>query len=138
MKVGRAVRVLVATALASSLLASASASVLAGGVTRYVDDDGHAGPGCNGSGPAVKKVQKAVKVSGPGDTILVCPGNYRGRVLVGADGNGITIRGPNHGTATLLPPLVTPRHRGSLRHGQHPQHPRRDHPAACALRPRTS
>ena len=97
-----------AAVTAISMLAALSPSVAAGGSgsTRWVDDDGHAGPkNCGGSGSAYKRVQNAVNASHQNDTIMVCPGTYRGDVVVGPDKDGLTIRGTDPWKATLMPPL---------------------------------
>src|SRR6478609_3286046 len=44
---------------------------------RFVDDDGRVGTrGCGGAAHVPDTIQGAVDVSGPGDTIMVCPGAY--------------------------------------------------------------
>ncbi len=91
------------TAIAASLVGAPG--VLAGsGTTRYVDGDGKAGPaGCNASTTAKKTIQGAVDASGPGDTILVCPGVYQEQVIV-AGADGLTIKGIKPWTAQVLSP----------------------------------
>ena len=65
-----------------------------------VDDDGQAdlGPGgtpnCNATTPAPNKIQTAINLSSPGDTILVCPGTYVEELTVNKQ---LTILGPNAG-----------------------------------------
>jgi parallel beta-helix repeat protein len=106
----RASRFGLATAMAVALLAAlAPASVSAGGgTTRWVDNDSHAGPnGCGGAATAFTKVQKAVNASGANDTILVCPGTYRGLVDIHGPRDGLTIRGTDPWEATLIPPKTT-------------------------------
>ena len=106
--VRRLSRLGLAAVTALSVMAALSPTVAAGGSgsTRWVDDDGHAGPrNCSGSASAKKTVQKAVDASNQNDTILVCPGTYRGYVVVGPDKDGLTIRGTDPWKATLMPPL---------------------------------
>ena len=62
---------LVAVAALATSIAPASAAT---STTRWVDGDGHAGPGgCNGSATAFKKIQKAVNASNQDDTVIVVP-----------------------------------------------------------------
>jgi hypothetical protein len=74
---------------------------------RYVDDDGHAGPGCGGPRPAFERIQAAVRASGPGDTIKVCPGTYRGHVRIGSGKKGLRIVAATT-TRPVLRPYRTP------------------------------
>jgi hypothetical protein len=95
-------RLLLALTLAGLAAGVVAAPASAGGTTRMVDNDGHASPGnCGGSATAFKKVQPAVNASGPGDTVLVCPGTYDGRVIIGSAKDGLTLQGTNHLGATL-------------------------------------
>jgi len=96
----RALTVLSSLALLSTLLvAPASAG---GPTTRWVDDDGRAGPSnCGGSRQVPKAIQVAVDASSVGDTILVCPGTYVGTVTIGT--SNLTVRGVQPWKATLLP-----------------------------------
>lgn len=73
----------------------------------YVDDDGHAGAarGCRGRRDVPTQIQKAVDAAGPGNTIFICPGRYRGYVRVsGSDKDGLIIRAVRPWTAILEPP----------------------------------
>jgi hypothetical protein len=75
----------------------------------YVDDDGHAGlaHGCTGHGDVPTRIQKAVDAAEPGDTILVCPGRYRGYVTISGSGkDGLIIRAARPWTAIVEPPVV--------------------------------
>jgi len=102
---GRTVLALIALA-AGLVMPGAEAS--AGSVdVRYVDDDGHAGPGCSAPRVAFRNIQAAVKASGPGDTIKVCPGTYRGHVRIGSGKKGLRIVAAT-GTRPVLRPYRTP------------------------------
>jgi hypothetical protein len=93
--------------LTGSALASSTASAAAGSqTTRYVDDDGRAGParGCADTNRALRSIQKAVEAPNRNDIILVCRGVYdrvdiRGRghdgLILRALGSGVTIVGRN-------------------------------------------
>jgi hypothetical protein len=73
--------------------------------TRWVDDDGHAGPsGCSGTSVAYTKIQPAINASAEGDTINVCPGTYRQFLHVWSDKPSLTIRAVSPGTAIVKPP----------------------------------
>lgn len=104
--VRRTSRLILVTAAAVTLLATLGSPVAAaGGKTRWVDDDGKAGPnGCGGTAPAFKKIQNAVNRSGPGDTVLVCPGTYRGTVHIKGRRDGLTLRATRTWEASLVPP----------------------------------
>jgi parallel beta-helix repeat protein len=76
-------------------------------VARYVDDDGHAGPdqGCAGSDEAFRRIQPAVNASASFDIVWVCPGTYRGRVVIeGDDKYGMNVFGVSGREVILLPP----------------------------------
>ena len=80
-----------------------AAPVAASSSTRWVDDDGRAGPSsCSGSRSVTKHIQTAVDASRTGDTIVVCPGTYRGRVVIEGK-KGLTIQGPSGQTAVVIP-----------------------------------
>lgn len=69
--------------------------------TRMVDDDGRAEIGdCDSDRAAVRRVQDAVDASGPGDTVLVCPGTYRGALITTDD---LVLRSVEPWGATLRP-----------------------------------
>ena len=73
-------RLLFGMALGALVLGSPAPAAAGGPVTRWVDDDGHAGSrGCDTTRSAFRTVQPAIDASGPGDTIVVCPGSYSGR-----------------------------------------------------------
>ena len=95
MKTQRRLRIcagFVATGVA--LLALLTAPVQAAGpVTRWVDDDGHAGGGsCSGGGFAFKKVQNAVNASAAHDIVMVCPGVYVEEVSIIPSKIGLVLR----------------------------------------------
>jgi parallel beta-helix repeat protein len=74
--------------------------------TRWVDDDGRAGPSnCGGRRPATKSIQSAINRSDRNDVVIVCPGTYSGQVgIVGNSRRGMTLRAYRQGTATLRAP----------------------------------
>lgn len=78
--------------LIATLAIAAALPTAAAAKTRWVDDDGKAGPvGCSGSATAAKKVQAAIIASGPDDTVKVCPGTYTGRLLVQGTRDGLKL-----------------------------------------------
>jgi hypothetical protein len=80
-----------------------AAPAAAAGRIRWVDDDGHAGPGsCSGPRSVTRHIQTAVDASGTGDTIVVCSGTYRGKVLI-AGKNRLTVYGPSDLSAVVIP-----------------------------------
>jgi hypothetical protein len=83
----------------------ASAAV---GATRWVDDDGRAGPdGCGGTKVAHETIQDGVDAASTGDTVKVCPGSYPGFVTIAT--NGITVTGVKPWKARVIPGAVTAR-----------------------------
>jgi hypothetical protein len=75
-------------------LLSAAPAAAGESTTRYVDDDGRAGPvrGCGGHRVAFKRIQAAVNASRAGDRILVCAGIFRGQVTIsGHDKDGLRL-----------------------------------------------
>jgi parallel beta-helix repeat protein len=77
---------LILPSLALLMLGAAALAtpVAAAGATRWVDDDGHAGPtSCNGTHAAPKTIQGGIAASSAGDTVKVCPGTYTGAVKIG-------------------------------------------------------
>jgi len=67
-----------------------------------VDDDGKAGPSsCREGAKARETIQSAVDASGPGDTILVCPGIYEEQVIVDDGQHGLTLKGVSKWKATV-------------------------------------
>lgn len=96
----RSITALAGAAVLASMLAVPAA---AGTVTRFVDDDGLAGPtGCGGSRLVPKRLQPAIKAAAPGDIIRVCPGTYAGFVRITKA--GLTIAPASSGLVTLKPP----------------------------------
>lgn len=87
----------------AALVASAMAApVAAAGTTRVVDNDGRGSPAsCDGSVRAYRSIQGAVDDSAAGDTVVVCPGSYTGRVVVGQAKDRLTIRASRHLGATV-------------------------------------
>ncbi len=100
----RAVALSVATTLlALSTVAPASAGTAR--TTRWVDDDGKAGPtSCSGKRTAKKSLQSAVNASDTNDVIIVCPGTYTGTVRVKGTRRGLTIRGYSKFSAHVKAP----------------------------------
>lgn len=67
----------------ATLTALAAMPAAAAPKTRWVDDDGRAGPvGCKGTARASKRIQRAVDLSAVGDIVKVCPGTYVGQVTI--------------------------------------------------------
>ena len=101
------VRPLIGTAASAAFvltLLGAPATLAGGGVTRMVDDDGKAKAGdCGASAAAPSSIQAAIDASGPGDTILVCPGEYQEQLTV-EQADGLTIRGVKPWKANVLSP----------------------------------
>lgn len=88
---------------ASVLAAMLAVPAGAAGTTRYIDDDGLAGPnGCNGTTVVPKRLQPVINAAAPGDTIRVCPGTYSGFVAIAKA--GLTIAPASSGQVTLKPP----------------------------------
>ncbi len=76
-------------------LASAVPVAAASSTTRWVDNDGHAGPGgCGGSAVASTSIQSAVTASNADDVVIVCPGTYTEQVRIRGDRDG------------LIPPVI--------------------------------
>ena len=101
---------LIALTLSALALGAVASPVAAAGVVRMVDDDGFASPGnCDGTNSVHKKIQPAINVSNPGDSIVVCPGDYVGRVKIKK--NNITLRAFDPWTATII---AAPDHDSSL------------------------
>ncbi len=76
--------------------------------TRWVDDDGKAGPtSCGGKRKATTSIQKAIDRSDRNDVVIVCPGTFRERIsVVGARHRGMTVRAYRRGTAIIKPPAT--------------------------------
>jgi parallel beta-helix repeat protein len=91
------------TLLALTSVAPVSAG--SGTTTRWVDDDGKAGPtSCAGSRSASKKVQTAIDRSDRNDVVIVCPGTYTEVIGVVGARDGLTVRGASYGTAVIKAP----------------------------------
>lgn len=72
----------------------------------FVDDDGLAGAGCDGTSPVPVTIDAAVAGSGPGASIKVCPGTYPERIsIAGATHDGLTIQGVGTDPVLVLPPV---------------------------------
>jgi parallel beta-helix repeat protein len=83
----------------------ASAASVNAKTTRWVDDDGKAGPkNCYGSRAATKRIQTAINKSDKNDVVIVCPGTYTGLIEISGARTGITVRGYSKGTAIVKPP----------------------------------
>lgn len=101
-------RRVIALGVATTLLALSTVTPVSAGAartTRWVDDDGKAGPtSCSGSRVAKKGIQAAVNASDTNDVIIVCPGTYTGSVRVAGNRRGLTIRGFSKYRAHLKAP----------------------------------
>jgi len=90
----------------SALLAAASiapVSAASGTTTRWVDDDGTAGPAsCGGSKQASTTIQAAIDKSDANDVVIVCPGVYTGTIGITGARDGLTVRGSSGGGSTVL------------------------------------
>jgi parallel beta-helix repeat protein len=82
----------------------ASPAAAGGTTTRWVDDDGHAGParGCDGSNRAYRSVQYAVDASDEEDRVLVCAGSYGQVQIRSRSRDGLTLRAVERGARVLL------------------------------------
>jgi len=104
MRARRGVPALLTSALA---LVALTMPTVAAGATRWVDDDGKAGPaGCAGRAVAPKVIQAAVNAAKAGDTVIVCPGDYEEDVVIGAAKDGLTLRAARQWTARILQPAA--------------------------------
>lgn len=76
----------------------------AGTPTSYwVDGDGQAAAGdCDASDPAFATIQGAVDASGPGDTIMVCPGRYGPVRVEGPSKDGLTLQAVDAWRANIV------------------------------------
>lgn len=91
-------------ALMAAGLVGAPTTLAAGGVTRMVDDDGHAAVGdCHGHHNVKKQIQVAIGAAGDGDTILVCPGTYEEQILA-LGFHDLTIKSVRPWKAVILTP----------------------------------
>jgi parallel beta-helix repeat protein len=92
--------------LAVSMAIPASAVSVSATRTRWVDDDGKAGPhGCGGSKAATKRIRTAINKSDKNDVVIVCPGTYSEEIgIVGSRLAGLTLRAYTKGTAIIKTP----------------------------------
>lgn len=85
-------RVLASIGLVATMAVAAAAPTTAAAKTRWVDDDGKAGPtSCAGTAVAPKTVQPAIKASAASDTVKVCPGTYTGRLAIQGARDGLKL-----------------------------------------------
>ncbi len=106
---------MVGVMLVAALGASVAPVGAAGGTTRWVDGDGHAGPrGCGGSGTAKKHIQAAVDASGPRDTIIVCPGTYTEQVTIAGNRDGLTLESSTPYRAIIKTPSALSEYQGTF------------------------
>ncbi|MBX3032048.1 MAG: right-handed parallel beta-helix repeat-containing protein [Chloroflexi bacterium] len=93
----------IATLVTAALAAPAAAGP--GTTTRWVDDDGKAGPnGCGGSQTAFTAIQPAIDASDRNDTIIVCPGTYTGQLSINGDRAGLTLKASDKWSARIRAP----------------------------------
>jgi hypothetical protein len=102
----RRLSALVLTASLATLFAALPAGgAAASSQTRWVDDDGRAGPGgCGSTRTAARHIQTAVNASGPGDAVVVCPGTYVEQVRIRGDRDGLTLRAAESFAAQIKSP----------------------------------
>jgi hypothetical protein len=99
-----AVAVLLLSALSGPVSADPPARLT---ITRWVDGDGAAGPeGCGGGDDAFRTIQRAVKASDRNDRVVVCPGRYQERVLIGPVRKGLTLVGSPDFTSIVVAPAA--------------------------------
>ncbi len=100
-------RVTSITTLAALLLGAIALPGTAAAGTRWVDDDGRAGPTtCNGTKVARKTIKGAITASAAGDLIKVCPGVYAGQLVFTGAKNGLTVRSMTPGGAKVRLPAA--------------------------------
>ena len=93
----------IALSLSALALGSVGSPVAAARATRFVDDDGHAGPAdCDGTNNVPMTIQAAVNAAIPGDDIVICPGTYVGDVKIKT--SNIRLRAADPWTANLVVP----------------------------------
>ncbi|MBX3031608.1 MAG: right-handed parallel beta-helix repeat-containing protein [Chloroflexi bacterium] len=105
----RRTRLVTIASTAALLIASMAVPASAGPekTTRWVDDDGKAGPnGCGGSRTAFTSVQAAITASDRNDVVIVCPGTYTERLEITGDRHGLTVRASGKWTARIRAPRV--------------------------------
>lgn len=79
-------------ALVAIVAGALVAPTAAAAKTRWVDDDGKAGPtGCAGTAGAKTAIQAAIKASAAGDTVKICPGTYTGRLMIQGARDGLKL-----------------------------------------------
>ena len=94
-----------ASTLAIALATLAAPASATGPTTRWVDDDGHAGPaGCGASAVAATSIQAAVTASHAHDVVVVCPGTYVEQVRIRGSRDGLTLRSATPFAATIPGP----------------------------------
>ena len=95
----------VGSVLAAMLAVSIAPASAASPATRWVDDDGHAGPGgCGGSAHAATTIQAAVTASHAHDTVMVCPGTYTEQISIHGSRDGLTLRSSKPFAAVIRAP----------------------------------
>jgi hypothetical protein len=88
-----------AALVSATLVAPTSAATV---TTRWVDDDGKAGPSsCNGTRTAHRTIQKGVNAADSYDVVKVCPGTYVGRVTIKGARTGLVLRAATSTTPIL-------------------------------------
>jgi parallel beta-helix repeat protein len=93
---------LLSLAIAALAAGAIGAPAAAAGATRVVDNDGTgSATDCDASAPAFRTVQKAVNAADAGDTVLVCPGTYVGRVVIPKSKDRLVLQATRHLGATL-------------------------------------
>lgn len=102
----RLIRVTSLALLAAVALAAPVGAASSRTTTRWVDDDGRAGPtSCHGTRKATTRIQSAVDRSDRNDVIIVCPGRYTGTIgIVGKAHAGLTLRAWSKGSAVIKVP----------------------------------
>lgn len=92
--------------LAVSALGTFAAPASAASTRYYVDDDGLAGvASCDGTTPVPTSVQGGIDAASRGDVVVVCPGEYWGRIRI-VDKPGVLVRASEPWQATIRPALV--------------------------------
>ncbi|MDQ3493316.1 MAG: right-handed parallel beta-helix repeat-containing protein [Chloroflexota bacterium] len=85
-------RIIASACVLLALLIPATAHA-GGSTTHWVDGDGKAAPGdCDAGDAAFSTIQGAVDASGPGDTVMVCPGRYEPVTIKGAIRDDLTLQ----------------------------------------------